>query len=212
MHGSFRLIASVLGALMASTSWACPAPSRPKEDSEYKVIAVAEIVGIHLTEYAQARLEQIKEGRAYTWPMDTSPGYDVDVIPFETLKGSTDRTMAIHVSAGCGVPTPDLNQFGIFYVDEAGNAQVVLQDHTEYRDRLEKLGSRYTTTCSTSERFAPHPCWKPRQERLECLSLVKNIAFVTRFSCPAGVQELYEQMKGVTVKQYGWEWPPLRIQ
>jgi hypothetical protein len=50
---------------------------------------LGEVVGVHLTDYAKARLEQIKEGRPYAWQSDASPGYQVEVLPFETYKGAT---------------------------------------------------------------------------------------------------------------------------
>jgi hypothetical protein len=211
MNGSLGLAAMCVGVSMASIGWACPAPVQPNADSSYETIVLAEVVGVHLTDYTPERLQQIKEGRLYAWPSDTSPGYDVDLIAFETFKGTTEKTLSLHVAAGCGVPTPDLNQFGIFYVNETGQARVVLQAHSDYRDRLQKLGSRYAATCLPAERFSTHPCWKPSLARLECLSLVKDLAFITPLSCPIGVQELYEQMKAVTVKQYGWQWPPLKL-
>ena len=211
MNGSLGLAAMFVGLSMASTGWGCPAPTRPNADSTYKTIVLAEVVGVHLTDYTQARLDQIKEGRAYAWPSDASPGYDVDLIPFETFKGSTDKTMSLRVAAGCAVPTPELTQFGIFYVNEDGNAQVVLQSHRDYRDRLENLGSRYTGLCETTlQRFNPHPCWKPTGTQLQCISYVKDLAYAARSSCPAGVSELYERMKEQTVVPYGWQWPPLR--
>lgn len=211
MRQSLKLAAITLGVLTVPISWGCPAPTRPNADSTYKTIVLAEVVGVHLTDYTAARLDQMKEGRAYAWPSDASPGYDVDLIAFETFAGSADKTLSLHVAAGCAVPTPELNQFGIFYVNEDGTAQVVFQNHRDYRDRLEKLGSRYTGLCETTlERFSPHPCWKPTQAQLQCVTHIKDIAYSTRSSCPAGVQELYERLKEHTVVPYGWQWPPLR--
>jgi hypothetical protein len=103
-----------------------------------------------------------------------------------------------------------LNQFGIFYVDERGEADVVLQDDPEYRDRLQKLGSRYADTCNTAvERLAPHPCWKPRQAFVGCLRRIETTGSYLETSCPSGVRDLYERMYLESVGSYGWK-PPLR--
>jgi hypothetical protein len=110
MRGLSVLAALALGVLAPSISWACSSPTRPNADSAYKSIVLAEVVGVRLTDYIQARLDQIKEGRPYAWQSDGSAGYDVDLIPFETFKGSSDKTISIHVAAGCAVPTPELMQ------------------------------------------------------------------------------------------------------
>ena len=211
MNQSLKLTAMTFGLLLATVSWACPAPTRPNADDTYKTIVLAEVVGLYLTDYTRERLEQMKDGRPYTSPSDASPGYDVDLIVFENLKGSAEQTMSLHVTAGCGTQKPDLNQFGIFYINADGSAHVVLQHFLDYRERLEKLGSRFTGLCvTTQERFTPHPCWKPMQSQLDCMILIKDMAYSRRSSCPAGVSELYERMKEQIVAPYGWGWPPLR--
>src|SRR5688572_14820997 len=190
MRTRIKLAAITIGVAFGPAAWTCPSPTEPRADSQYEIIVLGEVVGVHLTDYAKARLEQIKEGRPYAWQSDASPGYQVEIIPFETYKGATELTMSIRVAAGCAVPTPELNQFAIFYVDEDGNAQVVYQNHSGYHARLEKLGSRYTDTCeSMQERFMPHPCWKPRPSDLQCLTRVKDVVYARRFSCMTGIQE-----------------------
>ena len=44
------------------------------------------------------------------------PGYHVDLVVFEIFKGSVSKTVYLDVPANCGLQTPELNQFGLFYV------------------------------------------------------------------------------------------------
>jgi hypothetical protein len=206
---AIRLFVIVLFITGWSTAWACPSPTRPASDSEYATIVLAEVIGVRLTDYADARLRQLRERSAYAWASDASAGYEVEVIPLEVFKGSAPDRLTLQVPSGCGIPGADLSLFGIFYVDPRGHALPIYQDDLAYRERLVNLGSRYTTPCTTGmERLAPHPCWKPRRERLECLTQVKDITYSYRSSCPAGVQEFRERLHSVTLGRYDWQMPP----
>lgn len=207
MHGSLRLTAIILALAMAPPSWGCLAPSRPGDDADYKTIILAEVVGVHLTEYAQFRVQEVYDGNS--WATDGSLAYEVDLITFETFKGSAGRTLSLRVPSGCAIPTAELNQFAIFYVRESGDALIIPQNYHDYRERLKKFGSRYTSTCNTSkQRFTPHPCWKPEMARLECVLAVHRITQMMGPSCPAGPQAVYEQLSGETLAPYDWK-PPL---
>ena len=138
-----------------------------------------------------------------------SPGYEVEVIPIEFLKGSTSDRLTLQIPSGCAIPRADLNLFGIFYVDERGRTLPIYQDDREYQARLVGLSSRHTASCTTGmERLGPHPCWKPRLERLACLTLVKDVTYVSRSSCPSGVQEFRERLHSVVLGPYDWRMPP----
>lgn len=213
MHILELVVKPCVVTLLAATSfatWACPSPTRPAADSEYTTILLAEVVGVRLTDYADARLRQLREKTRYAWGSDASPGYEVEVIPLETLKGpAAPSRLKLQIPGGCAIPTADLQQFGLFHVDRNGRALPVYQDDPEYRTRLVRLGSEHATTCNTtSERFGPHPCWKPRQFLLQCLTFVKDMTYATRSSCPSGVQELRERLNTAIMGHYDWDLPP----
>lgn len=191
-----------------STSWGCSSPTRPEDNGKYASIVLGEVIGIRLTDYANARERQIRDGSAYAWGSDASPGYEVEVISFEILKGPARDRLQLKIPLGCAIPRPDLNQFGIFYIDAQGHAVPVYQNDEEYRSRLVALGSKYTASCAGVERSTPHPCWKPRQHLLECLEFVHNVAAASPSSCPAGEQELRERLRSVVVGPYGWKIHP----
>jgi hypothetical protein len=204
-----RRLAIVLSILGWSAAWSCPAPTRPLSDSKYATIVLAEVIGVRLTDYADARQRQVREGSTYAWGSDASPGYEVEAIPVEVLKGSATDRLTLRIPRGCAIPRADLNLFGIFYLDAKGNAFPVYQDDLEYQGRLVKLNSQHTTSCVTgAERFVPHPCWKPRREWLECLTLVKDITYSSPSSCPSGVQEFRERLHSAVLGRYDWQMPP----
>ncbi len=206
---TMRPLVIALWLMACSAAWSCPFPTRPQADAKYATIVLAEVVGVRLTDYAEARQRQIRERLPYAWGSDASPGHEVEVIAVDVMKGAAADRLTLQIPKGCAIPRADLNLFGIFYVDEQGRALPVYQDDLEYRDRLLSLGSRYTSSCTTGqERLAPHPCWKPRQEYLECLTLVKDVTYTSRSSCPAGVQEFRERLHSVVLGRYDWEMPP----
>jgi hypothetical protein len=105
MRASLNLAAITLGLLVAPSSWGCLSREVPGPDADYQTIVLAEVVGVHLTDYGRARLEQIREGRPgpNTWQSDTSPGYEVDLIGFETFKGSIGQTMSLRLPGGAAL-------------------------------------------------------------------------------------------------------------
>src|SRR5688572_26413064 len=138
-----KLCALILFVTGGSTAWSCPAPSRPAPDAAYPTIVLAEVVGVRLTDYADARLQQIRERSASAWGSDASPGYEVEVIPVEVFKGSASERLTLQIPSGCAIPGASLNLFGIFYMDSQGHAFPVYQDDLTYRERLVGLGSHY---------------------------------------------------------------------
>ena len=62
-----KLLAIVLAILSLSTAWSCPSPTRPGSDSKYVTIVLAEVTGVCLTDYADARQRQIRQGSANAW-------------------------------------------------------------------------------------------------------------------------------------------------
>lgn len=209
-----RQTLAVLGLVMLwSLSWGCPAPTRPHEDVKYSVILLGEVVGVRLTDYAVARQKQMRDGAKYPWS-DASPGYEIEVLPIELLKGANGaragELITLRVPAGCAIPRAELSQYGLFFLNEQNVAMPIYQDDPEYKARLTALGSQNVFTCTTgTERLSPHPCWKPRAAMLECLTFVRDVTYATRSSCPAGVQELRERLHHSVLERFDWQMPPL---
>jgi len=107
MHQSLRLAVIALGLLIAHSSWGCLVRATPPSDYAYRAIVLAEVIGVHLTDYSRARLEQMREGRTRVWQGDIRPGYKVDLIVFEVFKGSVAKTLYLDVPASCGLQTPE---------------------------------------------------------------------------------------------------------
>lgn len=201
-------------SMLCSLSWACPAPTRPHEDAKYSTILLGEVVGVRLTDYAAARQKQMRDRAKYPLLSDASPSYEIEVLPIELLKGANGslvgELVTLRVPSGCAIPRADLNQYGLFFLNEQNIAMPVYQDDPDYKQRLTALGSHNVSTCTTGmERLSPHPCWKPRAAMLECLTFVKDLTYATRSSCPAGVQELRERMHQSVLGRFDWQMPPL---
>lgn len=155
-------LATTLVALAISPSaWGCAQRYRVGQDSDYKTIFLAEVVGVRLTGYAHGRLQQLRGGEPVR--IDGEFEYEADVIPYETFKGKTPSTLTLRLGSGhCGPPIVGLTQFVIFYLTEDGHAGVVPQNDDDYQERLKKFGSRYAASCaSEDERRLAHPCAKP---------------------------------------------------
>lgn len=200
--------------MLGSPSWSCPAPTKPLENAKYSTILLGEVVGVRLTDYAATRKQQILDGAEYPLLSDASPGYEIEVLPIELLKGSNGNRVGeivtLRVPSGCAIPRAELSQYGLFLLNEQSIAMPIYQDDLDYKSRLTALGSQNVFTCTTGlERFGPHPCWKPRAAMLECLTFVKDITYYTQSSCPAGVQELRERMHQTVLGRYDWQMPPL---
>lgn len=201
-------------AMLGSLSWGCPAPTKPLEDAKYSTILLGEVVGIRLTEYSAARQKQMRDRAKYPLLSDASPGYEIEVLPIELFKGANGtpvgELVTLRVPSGCAIPRAELNQYGIFFLNEQNIAMPIYQDDPDYKIRLTALGSQNVSTCTTGiERLSPHPCWKPRAAMLECLTFVKDLTYATRSSCPAGVQELRERMHQSVLGRFDWQMPPL---
>lgn len=211
IHAVCSMVLRVIGALiLCPVADACPAPTRPGADSTYPTIILGEVVGVRLTDYAAARQKQISEGTTHAWMSDASAGYEVEVIPIEVFTGSATDLVTLKIPMGCAIRRADLNQFGIFFVKDEGVALPLYQDDRDYHRRLMSLGSQNVSTCTTGpERFNPHPCWKPRQAQLQCLTLVKDTAYYHRSSCPSGVQEFRERLHSTVLGVYDWQMPPV---
>lgn len=210
---TIRRTLSFLALIMLwSPSWGCFAPTRPLENAKYSTILLGEVVGVRLTDYAEARQKQMRDGAKYPLLGDASASYVIEVLPIELLKGSNGRVgeiVTLRVPSGCAVPRAELNQYGLFFSSEPGVAMPMYQDDPDYKNRLTELGSQNVFTCTTGiERLSPHPCWKPRAAMLECLTFVKDLTYATRSSCPAGVQELRERMHGSVLGRFDWQMPP----
>lgn len=201
-------------AMLWSLSWGCPSPTRPLEDAKYSTILLGEVVGVRLTDYAAARQKQIRDRAKYPLLTDASPGYEIEVLPIELLKGTNGNLVGelvtLRVASGCAIPRAELSQYGLFFLNEQNIAMPMYQDDSDYKIRLTALGSQNVSTCTTGiERLNPHPCWKPRAAMLECLTFVKDLTYATRSSCPAGVQELRERMHQSVLGGFDWQMPPL---
>lgn len=211
IHRTLTLLALVM---LCSPGWSCPAPTRPLENAKYSTILLGEVVGVRLLDYAAVRKQQILDGAKYPLMSDASAGYEVEVLATELLKGSSGNRVGeivtLRVPQGCAIPRAELNQYGLFFLNEQGFAMPIYQDDADYKSRLTALGSQNVVTCTTGfERFNPHPCWKPRAAMIECLTFVKDVTYATQSSCPAGVQELRERMHQSVLGGYDWQMPPL---
>lgn len=200
--------------MLWSPSWSCPAPTKPLENAKYSTILLGEVVGVRLTDYAAARKKQILDGAKHPLLSDASPGYEIEVLPSELLKGSNGNRVGeivtLRVPSGCSIPRAELSQYGLFFLNEQSIAMPIYQDDPDYKSRLAALGSQNVFTCTTGiERLSPHPCWKPRAAMLECLTFVKDITYATQSSCPVGVQELRERMHQSVLGPFDWQMPPL---
>lgn len=200
--------------MLWSLSWGCPSPTLPEEDAKYSTILLGEVVGLRLTDYAAARQMQIRDRAKHPVVSDASPAYEIEVIPIELLKGANGNhvgeLVTLRVPMGCAIPQAELNQFGIFFLNEPNVAMPMYQDDPNYKLRLTALGSQNVSTCTTGlERLGPHPCWKPRAAMLQCLTFVKDLTYGTRSSCPAGVQELRERMHQIVLGGFDWQMPPV---
>jgi hypothetical protein len=211
---TIRQAVSILSlAMMWSLSWSCASPSRPEADAKYSTILLGEVVGVRLTDYTSARQQQMRTGAKHPWMSDASPGYEIDVLPIELLKGANGsrigEVIKLRVPSGCAIPLAELSQYGLFFMDAHNDAMPMYQNDLEYKVRLTALGSQNVSTCMTAiERFSPHPCWKPKAAMIECLTFVKDVAYSTPSSCPAGVQELREQLHQSVLGRFDWQMPP----
>jgi hypothetical protein len=104
--------------MLCSLSWGCPAPTKPHEDARYSTILLGEVVGVRLTDYAAARQKQMRDRARYPLLSDATPGYEVEVLPIELLKGANGNLVGdlvtLRVPSGCAIPRAELSQYGLF--------------------------------------------------------------------------------------------------
>lgn len=92
--------------MLCSPGWSCSSPTRPLENAKYSTILLGEVVGVRLTDYAAARKQQILDGAEYPLLSDASPGYEIEVLPIELLKGANGNRVGEIVTLR--VPTSEV--------------------------------------------------------------------------------------------------------
>lgn len=64
-----------------------------------------------------AKVESFKLTLGLSFYLDITPPYEVTLSePIKTIYGEEQLSNVVHISAGCGIPSPQVGKFGIFFV------------------------------------------------------------------------------------------------
>lgn len=123
---------------------ACMGRILPDRDfDKYEAIFIGEVTGVQLTTYQSRMVTGLRTKETYRSWTDTTPEYEVTVLPRRLKKGSTSEVEILKIS-GCGVLEPKVRQIGLFFIKPNGQADVLYNiESYNYEDYLEEVGLYY---------------------------------------------------------------------
>ncbi|MBD8528296.1 hypothetical protein [Pseudomarimonas arenosa] len=134
--------------LACSGAFACIGKISPRaEDLDtYESVFVAQVVGIRLSGYIEAR-----EERGPDFWTDTTLPYDLEVLLLRSIKGEAEAKQHLEVG-GCGVQIPRAGESGIFAVTESGKVIALYESERGYDGALVDIASCAAGRCRHIER------------------------------------------------------------
>lgn len=112
----------------------------------YETIFIGEVTGVHLTQYQERMVKGLKSDEGFTVWTDTTPEYEVTVLPQRLKKGSASEVETLKIS-GCGLPEPRVRQTGLFFVKPNGHVNVIYNGESyNYEDYIDEVGAYYRST------------------------------------------------------------------
>ena len=109
----------------------------------YEHIFIGQVTGIHLTKYQDRMVTGLKSDEGFTAWTDTTPEYEVTILPQRLKKGSVSEIETLKIS-GCGIPEPRVRQVGLFFVKPNGHVNVIYNGESyNYEDYIDLVGAFY---------------------------------------------------------------------
>lgn len=126
------------------TAAACMGKVLPDKDfDKYETIFIGEVTGVQLTTYQSRMVMGLRTKETYQSWTDTTPEYEVTVLPRRLKKGSAFEVEILKIS-GCGVLEPKVRQTGLFFIKPNGQVDVLYNiESYNYEDYLEEVGLYY---------------------------------------------------------------------
>ena len=156
MQKNIALVVATLLALTSQTAFACLGGKRMPQVNElgrYSEIRVVEVTGVHLTSYEAYQLmrrgampwPQPQNGVEYIHPLSSTPGFEVQALVDQTIKGPA-ASVTHFVLGGCAVVPPKLHDRGIVFIEPGSHYDLaVWQSEGEpYRKIAAALGLKIT--------------------------------------------------------------------
>ena len=139
----FRIL-TFISLFSSVTAIACMGRVLPdKNFDNYETIFIAEVTGVHLTTYQKRMITGLRTKEGYRSWTDTTPEYEVTVLPQRLKKGSASEVEKLKIS-GCGIIEPKVRQTGLFFIKPNGQVDVLYHiESYNYEDYLEEVGLYY---------------------------------------------------------------------
>jgi hypothetical protein len=127
MQKNIALVVTALLTLASHSAFACLGGKQMPQVNDlgrYSEIRVVEVTGVHLTSYEAYQLmqrgampwPQPQNDVEYIYPLSSTPGFEVQALVDQTIKGPA--TSVTHcVLGGCAVVPPKLHDRGIIFIE-----------------------------------------------------------------------------------------------
>ena len=134
----------VLAPFYSNTAISCMGRILPDKDFDtYETIFIGQVTGVHLSTYQDRMVTGLRNDPGYNSWTDTTPEYEVIVLPQRLKKGSASEIETLKIS-GCGILEPKVRQVGLFFIKSNGHVNVIYNGESfDYEDYLEEVGTYY---------------------------------------------------------------------